>query len=266
MNAYLSQAVYSGGDIKEDIKNINKYYTYVNNQIAIIETKTTKNENAIWQKIAQQVKSKSIVNTASFKQWFIKQSKIKLDTFKKRALKNLYMHKENYGSDEYTNNGYKEIPTSAMNPTITTNTKDSTTNINTDKNIRTRGSNIGAIIARNNAYFVSIGQQIENIRKSQPISGNEEAGYFTYNGNIKIKEEEMPIQVTESNNTNTLKIEIPNTEISESFNLSEYDKNKMSNPQYIALGKTLNSMLKKYQEYKKELEQKDKEEKQNGVE
>lgn len=266
MNAYLSQAVYSGGDIKEDIKNINKYYTYVNNQIAIIETKTTKNENAIWQKIAQQVKSKSIVNTASFKQWFIKQSKIKLDTFKKRALKNLYMHKENYGSDEYTSNGYKEIPTSAMNPTITTNTKDSTTNINTDKNIRTRGSNIGAIIARNNAYFVSIGQQIENIRKSQPISGNEEAGFFTYNGNVKIKEEEMPIQVTESNNTNTLKIEIPNTEISESFNLSEYNKNKMSNPKYIALGKTLNSMFKKYQKYKKELEQKDKEEKQNGVE
>lgn len=266
MNAYLSQAVYSGGDIKEDIKNINKYYTYVNNQIAIIETKTTKNENAIWQKIAQQVKSKSIVNTASFKQWFIKQSKIKLDTFKKRALKNLYMHKENYGSDEYTSNGYKEIPTSAMNPTITTNTKDSTTNINTDKNIRTRGSNIGAIIARNNAYFVSIGQQIENIRKSQPISGNEEAGFFTYNGNVKIKEEEMPIQVTESNNTNTLKIEIPNTEISESFNLSEYNKNKMSNPKYIALGKTLNSMFKKYQEHKKELEQKEKEEKQKSVE
>lgn len=267
MNAYLSQAAYSGGDIKNDIKDINDYCNYIKLRIDYIEKNTSKNEIAIWQQVANQTKSNSNISPQVFKQWFIKQSRFKLDKFKKKALKNLYMYKENYGSDEYTNdNGYKEIPTSAMKasaPIASKNPNSSTVN---DKNVddkTLRGGRIGSVIARNNMYFKSLGEQVQGIRKSQPISGSEELGYFTYSGNIKIKEEEMPISVTESNNSNKLQIDIPNTEISQSFDLSEYIINEMTNPKYIALGKSINVMYKNYQEYKKELEQKEEENKQN---
>lgn len=270
MNSYLSQTAYSGGDIKNDIGKINNYCNSIKLRIDYIEKNSSKNEVAIWQQVSKQAKSDSNINPQAFKQWFIKQSRLKLDKFKKKALKNLYMHKENYGSKEYTNdNGYKEIPTSAMKASapITSKTPNSST-VN-DKNLDTktiRGGGMGSIVNRNNMYLKSLGEQIEKIRKSKPINGSEEKGYFTYSGNIKIKEEEMPLQVTESNNSNKLQIDIPNTEISQSFDLSEYPKEQMSNPKYIALGKTLNSMFKKYQEHKKELEQKEKEEKQKSVE
>ena len=270
MNSYLSQTAYSGGDIKNDIGKINNYCNFIKLRLDYIEKNSSKNEVAIWQQVSKQAKSGSNINPQAFKQWFIKQSRLKLDKFKKKALKNLYMHKENYGSKEYTNdNGYKEIPTSAMKASapITSKTPNSST-VN-DKNLDTktiRGGGMGSIVTRNNMYFKSLGEQIQEIRKSKPINGSEEKGYFTYSGNIKIKEEEMPLQVTESNNSNKLQIDIPNTEISQSFDLSEYPKEQMSNPKYIALGKTLNSMFKKYQEHKKELEQKEKEEKQKSVE
>lgn len=234
INAYQSFAMYGYQYIIDYCKDLE-------DNINQLERSVSPRDQELWEKVKKIFRPNAQMDWKTFKQWFLKRSRLALDKFKKKALKNAYIYQEELNDMEHSNQTYVPLSASAN-----------------DENDKITQASSGLSFKQQmqiiNARFLTIGIQIEKVRNLHPVVVNEDNSYREYLGEININKEQMPLYITEDLTKNEFILSIPNTEINYKFDYEEYDRENITNRQYVGLGKIISAMYKQYEEYKKELE------------
>lgn len=253
LNAYQSFAMYG-------YQYIIDYCKELEDKINILERSKAPNSDKLWLAVKEKFRPNAQMDWQTFKAWFIKRSRLALDKFKKKALKNAYLYQDGIGDGSDNSRRYvpdnSEIPNGAGEP------EDMGDGTSGEENGQTMPLSYRLQLA--NARFLSFGVQIEKIRNSQPIALENEGQYREYQGVININKEQMPLYVIEDVENDKMIISIPDTEIIYELVYQEYDRNTITNRRYVGLGKILSSMYKQYDKYKKELEKQNQQNQENS--